>query len=48
MICGRLHMYRVTQVTYFGLTDPSDSLVVIHKNIVRFDICSPALATYCR
>lgn len=44
----RLHLYRATQIAYFGVAEPSLSVIVINKNIVRLDICSSPLAGYHR
>ena len=42
MVCSRLYSNRITQVYHF---DPAECtmLVEIDDNVVRLDVCSPAL-----
>ena len=48
MVSRRLHLYRVSQVTQFDISEPSGPVITINKNVVRFDICSPVLGHYGR
>ncbi len=48
VLCGLAHSYRATQVAQLGIDDPSASVIVIDKDVVRLDICSLALTFYGR